>query len=152
MSRKSVVANDKRNSFGNRSPKILHLFTYSFILLSNIELVCLSTASENVKWSLTNLLSYGNILRQTWPELKGPLIGLLGNFAKLPKMFIKFVISVCPSVRMEQLRSLNLTFIGPCFANIFAEYNQQDATFHNLFISVRRSTCFRRFFRPTSGA
>jgi len=34
----------------------------------------------------------------------------------------------------------------------FAEYNQQDATFHNLFISVRRSTCFRWFFPPLSGA
>ena len=45
-----------------------------------------------------------------------------------------------------------LTFIGPCIANIFAEYNQQDATFHNLSISVRRSACFRRFFRPSSGA
>jgi len=32
----------------------------------------------------------------------------------------------------------------------FSEYNQQDATFLNLFISVRRSTCFRRFFRPSS--
>ena len=41
---------------------------------------------------------------------------------------------------------LCLTFIGPCIANIFPEYNQQDATFHNLFISVRPSTCFRRFF------
>jgi len=30
-------------------------------------------------------------------------------------------------------------------ANILTEYDQQDATFHNLFISVRRSTCFRRF-------
>jgi len=38
-----------------------------------------------------------------------------------------------------------LTFTGPCIANIFAEYNQKDATFLNLFISVRRSTCFRRF-------
>jgi len=28
----------------------------------------------------------------------------------------------------------------------FAEYNQQDATFHNLFISVTRSTCFGRVF------
>jgi hypothetical protein len=27
-----------------------------------------------------------------------------------------------------------LTFIGPCIANIFAQYNQEDATFHNLFI------------------
>jgi len=33
-----------------------------------------------------------------------------------------------------------------------AEYNQQDSMFHNLFNSVRRSACFRRFFRPTSGA
>jgi len=44
-----------------------------------------------------------------------------------------------------------LTFICPCIANIFAACNQQDATFHTLFISVRHSTCFRRFFRPSSG-
>jgi len=31
---------------------------------------------------------------------------------------------------------INVTFTGPCIANIFTEYNQQDATFHNLFISV----------------
>jgi len=35
---------------------------------------------------------------------------------------------------------------------IFAEHNQKDAKFLNLFISVRRSTCFRQFFRPSSGA
>jgi len=35
---------------------------------------------------------------------------------------------------------------------LFIEYNQQDSMFHNLFISVRRSTCFRRVFRPSSGA
>jgi len=34
---------------------------------------------------------------------------------------------------------------------LFAAYNQQDATFHNLFISVGRCTCFRRVFRPSSG-
>ena len=45
-----------------------------------------------------------------------------------------------------------LTFIGPRIANIFAECYQQDATFHNLFISVGRSTCFRRVFSPSSGA
>jgi len=45
-----------------------------------------------------------------------------------------------------------LTFIGLCIANIFSEYNQQDATFLSFFISVRRSTCFRRVFRPSSGA
>ena len=48
--------------------------------------------------------------------------------------------------------NINLTLIGPCIANIFAQFNQHDATFHNLFIFVRRSTCFRRFFRPSSGA
>ena len=40
----------------------------------------------------------------------------------------------------------DLTFICPCIANIFSEYNQRDVTFLGLFISVRRSTCFRRFF------
>ena len=30
--------------------------------------------------------------------------------------------------------------------------NQQDGTLHNLFISVKSSTCFRRFLRPSSGA
>ena len=34
----------------------------------------------------------------------------------------------------------------------FAEYNQQVETFLNLFMSVRRSTCFRQGFRPSSGA
>jgi len=42
--------------------------------------------------------------------------------------------------------NLYLTFIGPCIVNIISEFNQQDATFYNLFISVRRSTCFRRGF------
>jgi len=46
----------------------------------------------------------------------------------------------------------NLTFIGPCIANIFPKYNQQDVTLLNLFISVKRSTCFRQFFSPPSGA
>ena len=47
-------------------------------------------------------------------------------------------------------KQIILTSIGPCIANIFAEYNQQDATFHNFFISVRSCTCFRRYFRPSS--
>ena len=50
------------------------------------------------------------------------------------------------------LSSVNLTFICPCITNIFTEYNQQDTMFHNFFICVRCSTCFRRFFRPSSGA
>jgi len=45
-----------------------------------------------------------------------------------------------------------LAFIGPCIASIFSEYNQQGATFRNLFISIRRSACFRRVFRPSSAS
>ena len=33
-----------------------------------------------------------------------------------------------------------------------SKYNQQDATLHNLFISVKCCTCIRRFLRPSSGA
>ena len=50
------------------------------------------------------------------------------------------------------IQRVYLTFMGPCIANIFSEYNQQDANFLSLFISVRHSTCFRRYFRPSSGA
>jgi len=41
---------------------------------------------------------------------------------------------------------------GLLYLHGFSEFNQQDATFLNLFFSVRRSTCFRRVFRPSSGA
>jgi len=62
---------------------------------------------------------------------------------------LKYSFVVWSSLEMHML---NLTFVGQCVANIFTEYNQQDATFHNLFISVTRSTCFGRVFRPSSGA
>ena len=45
-----------------------------------------------------------------------------------------------------------LTSICRCIANIFVAYNQKDAKFHNLPVSLRHSTCFRRVFRPSSGA
>ena len=32
------------------------------------------------------------------------------------------------------------------------KYDQENATLHNLFIYLKCSTCFRRFFRPSSGA
>ena len=35
---------------------------------------------------------------------------------------------------------------------LFPGKNQQDATLHNLFISVKCSICFRRFLRPSPGA
>jgi len=62
---------------------------------------------------------------------------LFGGFLK-----VFFYICYCRKIRRIELATNNL----------FAEYNQHDATFHNLFISVRRFTCFRRFFRPSLGA
>jgi len=54
--------------------------------------------------------------------------------------------------KYRQTNYVFLTFRGPCIVSTFPECNQQDETFLNLFISVRCSTCFRRFFRPSSGA
>ena len=66
----------------------------------------------------------------------------------LGKLKKKTTAQASPKVTKE----VPLTFICPCIANIFAEYNQRDTTFHNLFISLERSTCFRWFFRPSSEA
>ena len=38
------------------------------------------------------------------------------------------------------------------FLNFIFKYNQQDATLHNLLLPPKRSTCFRKFLRPSSGA
>ena len=65
-------------------------------------------------------------------------------------ILLKYSFLACHIV-CEFLMSMSIIFIGPCIANIFTEYNQQDATFLNLFISLRHSTCLRRFFRPPSG-
>jgi ribosomal protein S27E len=45
-----------------------------------------------------------------------------------------------------------LIFISLCIFSIFPECNHQDATFFNLFISIKCSACFRRLLRPSSGA
>ena len=41
---------------------------------------------------------------------------------------------------------------GSAHRKCIFKYNQQDETLHNLFISVKYSTCFRQFLRPSSGA
>jgi len=40
-----------------------------------------------------------------------------------------------------------LTFIGPCIANMFSEYNQQDATFLKFIYFCKTSAC-----RPAAGS
>jgi hypothetical protein len=52
--------------------------------------------------------------------------------------------TVTISILKKKQPEILITFIGPGSAKIFAEYNQQDTKFLNLFISGRRSTCFRR--------
>ena len=49
-------------------------------------------------------------------------------------------VSITPATVISKDVYIILTFIGLCITNIFAECNQQDAVFHNLFISVGRST------------
>ena len=41
---------------------------------------------------------------------------------------------------------------GSVYRERIFKYNQRDAKLHNLFISVKCSTCFRRFLRQPSGA
>jgi hypothetical protein len=55
-------------------------------------------------------------------------------------------------IQLMTKRRKSLIFLIPCIFNIFPKCNQQDATFHNLFISIKRSTWFSRVFRPSSGA
>ena len=58
---------------------------------------------------------------------------------------VVFFYFCCPLVPEAEGISVYATNMQD-FRNVFGECNQQDATFHNLFTSVRRSTCFRRFF------
>ena len=65
---------------------------------------------------------------------------------------------VCNIYILSSFLSLFCTLADDCpvvpkwVAYFIFNYNQQDATLHKLFISVKRSTCFRRFLCPSSGA
>ena len=80
----------------------------------------------------------------------GFVIDKLAETQESSQVFQFSPVSITSLVLLNQIfihhKHHNLTFIGPWIFSIFAEYNQQDATFLNLFISVRRSTCFRRVF------
>jgi len=52
-----------------------------------------------------------------------------------------------------QLSSIFLTFVGPCIANIFSEYDQQDATLLRFIYFCKTVYMFQTvFLRPSSGA
>ena len=68
------------------------------------------------------------------------MVGLVTFFIKRPVVLKQ---SRCPSASVEIAPKYaadkiytNLTFICPCIANTFPKYNQQDATFLDLFIST----------------
>ena len=64
-------------------------------------------------------------------------------------LYLLLLVNVCSLAvefsSMEMRFSHTHTHYIYIYIYIFVEYNQQDATFHNLFISVRRSTCFSFF-------
>jgi len=73
--------------------------------------------------------------------------------ASVSSQLIEEVTAHAQSDSLEVAREICVD--GTYFPNnlrIFAEYNQQDATLHNVFISVGRSACFRRFILPSSEA
>jgi hypothetical protein len=52
----------------------------------------------------------------------------------------------------KSARGTGFDIHGSVHRKCIFEYNQQDATLHNVFISVKCSKCFRRVLRPSSGA
>jgi len=77
---------------------------------------------------------------------------------KVPQSFTvsgtTYLVQLCHILKSinDITRTGSLTFICPCIINIIPNYNQQDATFLDFIYFYRRSTCFRWFLRPSSGA
>jgi hypothetical protein len=95
------------------------------------------------------------------------MAAFLGGSVNLWKATVSFIVSVCLSFLPHGATRLLLGRFS--FPKIFWEntllskikrnkrqysfrYNQQDATLYNILYSSRSCTCFRRFFRPSSGA
>jgi hypothetical protein len=58
----------------------------------------------------------------------------------------------CLASNCMETQKLKIKVHGSVHRKRIFKCNQQDATLHNLFISVKRSTCFRRFLHQSSGA
>jgi len=111
---------------------------------------------------LTSLLRplYSQVKFSWFSLSSGTLPGLHRLYENLRKIWQLPVSRSEPQFTKHAVRRLSTDYIPQAcydmylrrnFGCIFAEYNQQDATFHNLFISVRHCTCFRRFSHPSSG-
>jgi len=121
--------------------------SYIMTSLKGLLTVCMVEIQRHVLFPSFSVFQSKRILLVAHIILSSPNFAFLWMSAWSFPLFTGTV-SVCK----RRKTATGVTFIGPCVANILAKYNQQDATFHNLFISVRRSTCFRRGFRPSSGA
>ena len=66
------------------------------------------------------------------------MIGLGTDSTESNSVTKLLIIGIRRSVRTKTIivrcKLVILSLICPCIANIFAEYNQQDATFHSLFL------------------
>jgi hypothetical protein len=67
-----------------------------------------------------------------------------------PKINRKNIWLIDQSVHLQNTSACDI--YGSVHHKCIFKYNQQDATLHNVFISVKCSTCFRWVLRPSSGA
>jgi len=130
-----VLEEEKRETEGSSETSGIYIWTNYVIFQERVRLFIIVTSWET------------QISRTIWGEF-------LSTCSGTGEGTTKWRLRCSGILHSVGLTLIGLTFKGPCIANtrIFAEYNQQDAKFLNLFISVRWSTCFRRVFRPSSGA
>jgi len=115
-------------------------FPFKYVSMKRQEWLCY-TSNKNILQTKRSLYAFSNNSTNPKPQTR---------YVKYYKILRK-VIKRAKKQHYSRLIE-NLTSICPWIVNIFSDYNQQDATFLILFISVRRPTCFRRFFSHSSGA
>jgi hypothetical protein len=86
-------------------------------------------------------------------EPSGPVQGLLYLCFKIFIFCVSFTKfdDGCFTEHIKLTITSSFTFMGPCIVNVF-KLNQQDPILHNTIYYYKRSTCFRQFLRPSSGA
>jgi hypothetical protein len=96
-------------------------------------------------------------------KLKIPISEVAVNVTEIEGNYVKHLWMECEVSAPEACHCVTLiqfihhniwrsTFIWPCIVNVLLKYNQQDVTLYSILYYCKCSTCFRRFFRPSSGA
>jgi hypothetical protein len=82
----------------------------------------------------------------------GQAMKLIIHRTLIPRLRMRGARTPAPHMwSLRAQRQLNL-YVSYMIVKWFPKCNQQDATFLNLFISIKCSTCFRPFLFPSSGA